>query len=244
MTIPDQENAYLQLRRLLFGALGRLAQRGFTVPPPDGLDIIQDFFIEAWTAVSTNFDPARGTKFETYVYQAFVRFARPRIVQLHRWKGVLVDADHLARLVDRAAPPPSSESERDVMAVRDAVRDLPALHRDVLAGYLAAERPSERALAEKFSLSRHRLRHTLVAAFATVALALGERGRISERDWMIARALWEEHRTPAEAAARLGLTPQQVRNARDRMGRILVRQLWILPPDGGHHSDEGGKRNV
>lgn len=235
MTKLDQETAYLRLRRLLFGALARLARQGFTAPPADALDLIQDFFAEVWPTVSGNFDPARGTKLETYAYQAFVRFARPRIVELHRWRNLLVGTSELARMSDRTPVDEVSESERDLIAVADAVRTLPSLHRDVLTAYLASGRPSERAIAGKFSLSRYRLRQTLAEAFARVAVALGERGPISERDWLVARALWEERRTPAEAADRLGMTLQQIRNARERIGTILVRQLRVLPPDLTSH---------
>jgi RNA polymerase sigma factor (sigma-70 family) len=235
MTKLDQEAAYLRLRRLLFGALARLARQGFTAPPADALDLIQDFFAEVWPAVSANFDPARGTKLETYVYQAFVHFARPRIAELHRWRNLLVDTVELARISDRLPVAEASESERDLGAVADAIRALPPLHRDVLTAYLASGRPSERAIAEKFSLSRYRLRQTLAEAFARVAIALGERGRISERDWLVARALWEERRTPAEAAGHLGMTSQQIRNARERIGTILVRQLRALPPELASH---------
>jgi RNA polymerase sigma factor (sigma-70 family) len=225
----DQETAYVQLRRLLFGALARLARRGFTVPPADGLDLIQDFFADTWTAVSTNFDPGRGTKFETYVYQAFVRFARPRIVQLHRWRSLLVDAAHLARFAD-TAPSDSPESEGDVLAVRNALDHLPQLQREVLSAYLQGEQPSERTIAEKFGLSRYRLRQTLVDAFAGIAVALDERGEIAERDWRVARALWQERRTLPEAAAHLGMTVEQVKKARDRINAILVRQLRAFGP--------------
>ncbi len=227
----DQEGAYLGLRRMLFGALARLARQGFTVPPTDAMDLIQGFFAEAWPAVKANFDPDRGTKLETYVYAAFVRFARPRIAELHRWRSLLVDAGELAQIPDRPARLASPESERDLLAISDAVRALSPLHRSVLTAYLTAERPSERAIAEKLSFSRHRLRQTLVEAFAQVAVALGERGRIPESDWRVARALWEEGRTVADAARSLGVTAQQVRNARERIGALLVEQLRSLSGD-------------
>lgn len=226
----DQGTAYLKLRRLLFGALARLARTGFTVPPADGLDLIQDFFAERWTAVSKNFDPTRGTKLETYVYQAFVRFARPRIAQLHRWRNLLVDAAYLATIPDTSDDALTrSEAEEAVLAVQGAIAGLPELQRDVVVAYFSAERASERAIAEKFPMSRYRLRKTLVEAFAGIAVAIGKRGGISEDDWRVAQAIWSERRTLAETADALGLTLEQVRRARERIGTILVRQLRTSP---------------
>ena len=48
---PSWEEAYRLHRSLLFGALSKLAWSGFAVPPDEGLDLIHDFFIEAWAAV-------------------------------------------------------------------------------------------------------------------------------------------------------------------------------------------------
>jgi RNA polymerase sigma factor (sigma-70 family) len=223
--IPQTEAAYLKFRRLLFGALGKLARQGFVVSPAEGVDLIQDFFAEAWGGISSRYDPSKG-KLETYVYEAFVRFARPRIVRLHRWQSYLVDTVVFLRAVEgQSAATEARESEHDIRAAREALLQLPSFEREVLYSCLLADAHSERKLAEQFSISRYRLRETLVEALGRVAVHLGEPGRIPQRDWQVARALWQEERTIPEAAAHLGQTVPQVRAARSRIATLLVEGL-------------------
>ena len=225
--IPDTEIGYTDLRRFLFGALARLARQGLIVPPDDAADIVHDFFVEVWPAVVRGYDPNRG-KLEAYSYRAFVHFARPRIVRLRQWRSRLVKTSELARLA--ATPARLSESTRDTAAVADALAKLPPLHRDVLHAYLASDLHSERALSEAFGLSRYRLRETLVEALGRVAVLLGEPGRIRQGDWEVARALWKEGRTSAEAGVLLGRTTEEVRQARERIGMLLSDGLRQCQP--------------
>jgi DNA-directed RNA polymerase specialized sigma24 family protein len=170
--IPQTEAAYLQFRRLLFGALGKLARQGFVVSPVDGVDLVQDFFAEAWSGISSRYGPHKG-KLDTYVYQAFVRFARPRIVRLHRWQSYLVDTVEFVRAVEKqSSAEEPSESEFDISAAREALLQLPSFERDVLYSCLLADTQSERKLAGQFSVSRYRLRETLIEALGRVAVLL------------------------------------------------------------------------
>src|SRR5438094_2629700 len=155
---PETAASYLRFRRLLFGALANLARQGFALPPVEGLDLIHEFFAEAWNGVVSRYDPAKG-KFETYVYGAFVHFARPRIVRLHRWQSCLFDTAELARTIEkRSEAEAPTESWHDVSAVRKALSQLPSIEREILQSYLFADAPSEGKLAEEFSISRYRLR--------------------------------------------------------------------------------------
>src|SRR4051812_39949290 len=79
---------YARYRRLLTAALARLARNGYAVPPDEGLDLIHDFFVEAWEGLIHRFDADKAS-FETYIYGAFIRFARPRIVRLNRLRSGL-----------------------------------------------------------------------------------------------------------------------------------------------------------
>jgi RNA polymerase sigma factor (sigma-70 family) len=218
----DNETAYLSLRRPLFGVLARLSRQGFVTRPADASDLVHDFFVEVWPAVARGYDSNRGP-LEAYACRAFANFARPRIVRLHRWQSRLVESAELARLA--AAPDRLSESARDIAAVAEALAKLPPLHREVLQAYLTSDLHSERALADIFGLSRYRLRETLVEALGRGAVLLGEPGRIPRDDWEVARALWKEGRTAGEAATLLGRTVEQVRQARQRIGRLLFDGL-------------------
>jgi RNA polymerase sigma factor (sigma-70 family) len=228
--IPETDAAYLKFRRLLFGALANLARQGFKVSPVEGLDLIQDFFADAWSGISSRYDPSRG-KFETYVYKAFIHFARPRIMRLHRWQSYLVNTIELVRTAEERSPvTESEESWYDINIVRDALLQLPSFEREVLYSYLLTDIRSERKLAERFSVSRYRLRETLVTALGRVMVLLGEPGRIPEDDWKVALVLWQEGRTVPEAAGYLGRTVQEVREARSRIAKLLAEGLKHCQP--------------
>jgi len=229
------EASYERVRRLLFGALSNLARQGFVVPPTEALDLIQDFFVEAWNGLMSRYDPAKS-KMETYVYEAFVHFARPRIVRLQRWQSRLVDAAELARLVaEQPTKEHPVESWHDLHATRDALLHLPPREKEVLLNYLLSSPRSERKLAEKFSVSRYCLRETLVEALGRVAVLLGERAKIPGQDWKVAVALWKEGRTLQEASAYLGQTVHQVREARFRILKALAEGLKYSNPASRSH---------
>lgn len=222
---PETATSYLRFRRLLFGALVHLAQQGFALSPTEGLDLIHDFFAEAWDGIVSHYDSTKG-KFETYVYGAFVHFARPRIVRFHRWQSCLLDTAELARTIEEQSEAEVPvESWHDVSAVRQALSQLPSIEREILHSYLIADSPSERKIAQEFSISRYRLRETLAQALGHVAALLGERGCIPESEWKVAVALWREGRTVQEAAAYLGQTVQEIRAARARIGKLIVAGL-------------------
>lgn len=45
LSILPLEQAYAELRPLLFDALARLARQGFAVSPADAMDFMHDFFL-------------------------------------------------------------------------------------------------------------------------------------------------------------------------------------------------------
>src|SRR5208282_5864054 len=97
--LPDLETAYQTLRPMLFGGLGKLSRQGFSVLPSDGLDVIHDFFVDEWDKVIAHYDPAKG-RLETYVYAAFINFARPRLIRLQRLQGSLTDPQELNKMAE------------------------------------------------------------------------------------------------------------------------------------------------
>lgn len=233
--ILDVGTAYEELRPHLLGALARLARQGFSVPPWDGLDLIHDFFLEAWDGINARYDPSKGT-FEAYVYAAFVHFVRPRIIKLRRLQSSLVEPEQLDLLHGGEE---EGEEELYVLpedskhVVREAVSRLRPREREILSRYLYANPRAERMLARKFSLSRYGLRQTLVDALGRVTVRLDKPGRMPDRDWKVATALWRDQRTIDETAAYLGLTPHQVREANSRNVRLLTEALKRYHPTGG-----------
>jgi RNA polymerase sigma factor (sigma-70 family) len=223
---PSLEQAYLRLRPMFFAALGSLARQGFIVAPGDSMDLIHDFFSEAWQGLLDRFNPNRGT-FESYAYRAFVQFARPRIVRLARWQGSLIGAEKLD-----AFPSKSSEASDsvDTRRVYHAVAKLPSMQQEVLLRYAYSEYPSERALARDLGMSRYRLREILVNALGHLAVSFDRPELIAPQDWAVALAMWREGRTVKETASLLGLTQQQVRSAYQRNFLFFAAALKNYEP--------------
>jgi len=220
-TAVDWRTSYLRHRQLLFGALAKLARTGLVVPPDESLDLIQSFFAEVWPGLEARFDPKRA-RFETYLYGAFLRFARPRIQALVTWRSRLVDAVELHAVAQQGSA--DAAASQDVERVRNAIAALPELERAVLLG-LVEDGETERALARRLGHSRHRIRSALVDALGRVALAVAERDDTSEIDWRVARTLWVEGLPPPAAAARLGISGAALQQARARLFQRFSKGL-------------------
>jgi hypothetical protein len=224
-TTLDVATAYSHYRRRLFGALALLARQGFAVQLADGLDLIQEFFTEAWGGLEARYDPKRGP-FDRYIFGAFVRFARPRILRLQRWQNGLVDAARLAELVGENPAEESQEvTEATPGLVRQILLTLAPRHRRVLYAYLDVGARGERKLAQEFALTRYRVREILIEALGQFAVRLGERGAIKESDWEVALALWRDGRTVRQSAGFLRRKIDEIRESRSRIVALLAGGL-------------------
>jgi predicted transcriptional regulator len=225
--VPDLETAYRSLRPMLFGALGKLSRQGFSVLPSDGLDMIHDFFVDEWAKVSSHYDPGKG-KLESYVYAAFVNFARPRLIRLQRLQRSLVDPQELSQLAEEEAPlledPRSLESQ---LVFDRLLSRLPSEDCALLSMYVRSGRSPERALARARGVSRYQLREQLIASLGRFAVLLGQPPGIPDRDWRVALALWRDQRSISEAARVLGVTDAQARNAQKRNAKYLAEALRV-----------------
>lgn len=234
-TIPSLEAAYVSLRPLLFGALGKLARQGFVVAPADSMDLIHDFFAESWAGLVSRYDPSKG-RFESYVYVAFLYFARPRIIRLQRLNcQPLGPSDFRKAGRTYAEAKDAFELSHDVATLRAAISQLPQLEREVLNAYIHATDHSERQLAREFSVTRHRLREIIVRALGRIVVSLDKPKQMPERDWQVALALWRDERTVTETASHLGMTEHQVRAAHVRNNKLLAEALKYFRPPGGSH---------
>lgn len=224
------DDPYSRYGPLLVDALASLARTGFAVPPQDALDLIRDFLAEEWPKVRASYDAAHPSRarFETYLYAAFTRFARKRITRLRRWYGRLIDVSEIRELATQAR----GETEHDLALVRKAIAALPQQQRAVLLDYLAPESASERAVARSHGLTRYRLRETLVEAMGSIAVAMGERGRISKNDWDVILSLWRDGRDVGQTAAYLGTSSIEVQMARKRLFEMLAAPAGHERPKG------------
>jgi RNA polymerase sigma factor (sigma-70 family) len=225
--LPSLELAYPRLRTLFFAALAKLARSGFVVSPDDGMDLIHDFFAEAWPGLENHFDPDKGN-FESYAYGAFVQFARPRIVRLKRWQNSLIGAERLEAFAgDAGVEVEGADQER----VRQALAKLPEGEQKILRRYVYSEYSSERVFAKELGISRYRLRAILIEALGRLAVSFDRPSEIAPQDWDVAQALWRDRRTIQEASAVLEMTPQQVRSAYSRNVRFLGEILKHYQPN-------------
>lgn len=222
---------YQKLRSLFFSALAGLARRGYAIAPDEGLDLIHDFFVEAWPSMVERHDP-RQARLSTYAYGAFIQFARARIVRLRRW----------GKQLDLPAPPETesdTETKLDVTRLRRAFDSLDQGDRDLLDARFA-QGQSERELAKALGLTRYRVRERLVEALAGLVSRLQDKALAESSDWAIAVAIWRDGRSIADIAAAMKLTESQVR-ARKR--RILEALTRVAPPSAEHARRDECLRN-
>jgi len=212
---PGMAAGYERYRGKLLATLGRMAAAGYPVAPGDGLELVHDFFVEAWPGLQARYDPTKGT-FVSYLLGAFVRFVRPRIVRSAKWRESLLPPEDIARAAERAGSRTEQEEVRDLALVRKALETLLPLQRAVLEERVGFGR-SEREVARAFNLSRYKLRETCIEALGRLAVAIDEPGVIGTADWPLARTLWGGESSLLEATAALGLDREQARTARQRI---------------------------
>jgi hypothetical protein len=223
---------YAQFRPLLFRALALLSRQGYRADADVGIEIVHDFFIEAWPGLRERYDSKKGA-FSTYVFAAFVRFARPKIVSMQKHDARLLHVD--AAALDRfAAPLGDNLRVIEQQQIRRAFRELSTEDQTLLMAWVE-HGSSERRLARARDTSRHRLRNDLVAALARLAVRMRERVGASDGDWRVAKALWSEDRSVADTAAALDMTAAQVRLARQRVFEMFIASIRT---DGRRSAEE------
>lgn len=204
---------------LLYGALGRLARQGYSVPPHDGMDLVHDFFVEAWPSVRSGYQPAKAS-FTTYLFGAFVQFARPRIIRLKKWQLQLV--------VDEPSPaffdPLEHEHAADIDLVQKALSKLSTSDRELLLLRFCYG-TTERELARQEHTSRYRVRERTVAALATLSAGIDDGALLDSEDRAIAMAVFGDGRTDDDIAAELNLTRAQVGARKRRMLGVVAKAL-------------------
>lgn len=205
--------AYVEHRPLLLKALRDLSKQGYAVPPGDGLDLIHDFFADAWPGLEARFD-RRKAKFTTYLFGAFLQFARPRIVKARHWQRSLAPLEDVA--VESESAFPESHQEFDLQLVTKAFKELPGYDQAVL-NLLLVDRLSFRDAARRLECSRYRFRIHAGEALARLSLQMGEPGRIAQEDWSLAREIWGHGRSLSAAAEVLKMTLPQATAARRRI---------------------------
>ena len=216
MTITDAGFTaadYARWRPRLLRLMGALRRRGYEIPMTLALDIVHDFFVEAWPGVLEKHDPSRGA-LEAYVAGAFLRFAQRRVISETKWSRALDD---------RLDPPgpsgaPEAPTAFDAASIALALSRIGHEDRRLLLARFGDRPKTEQALAEDLGISRYAVRSRLLEALVRLAASLGVVAPADSVEARIARMIFIEGRSLASTAASLRLTSAQVRAAR---GRIL-----------------------
>ncbi len=214
---------FIEYEPLLWRVLSKLVRDGYHIQPHDARDLIHDFFLE-WEALNSRFDVAKGD-FGPYLATAFYRFGRRRQIKLHRLRSRAVDIEEC---LDLAAADPlpleAAEMKQQTAQLRAAIAQLPEAEQALLADFLSDYAPGERELAQKHHLTRHRLRDQLAATVSRVALQLIE-ARPQSTDADIAYRVWVMDQTPRTVAAELGMSTEQVNQAKARFAQALLNSV-------------------
>lgn len=213
-----REPAYSHIFRLCLRALADVAREGVAIPIADSEDLVHEFLTNEWDGICRRYDPDRAA-FKSYVYGAFVRFARRAGRRLIAWRRQLSDLQEMAaasRVVES-----QHEQPADMHKVRTALGTVPALERELLLDWLHG-RATVREQARRHGLTRYGVRARLVDALGRAAVSLGERGAIGDQDWRVACALWRDGFSVRDAALFLSLPAAEIQSARERVFQQLA----------------------
>ena len=204
---------------LLLSGVAALARKGLDINPGEGLEVVHDFYLEALPGLLERYDASRA-RFSTYLYGAFLRFARPRIVRNIRWKRLLVPLDDAIEHATAFDETLSEECSQQSVAA--ALERLPKPLRDVLNARLAHHQ-SERQIAKRFGVSRYVVRQRLAEALGRVAIAIGHAETIREDLRPFAIRLWRDEVPLMQLAGELRLS----RHEAWQRFRELIRTLSV-----------------
>lgn len=232
--------AYRVYLPVFYGVLGRMAKQGYVRRNSQGLEIIHDFFTEAWPTLADRFDAAQGTM-SAYVTGAFARFARRRLVREAYWfRNLRTDHEETRRSltgysasryqgVDYGAGSygagSSSVDPIDRARLRRAVAALSDEDRQLLSARYGRKAQSERELAREHGWTRYRVRDRLARALLRVSCEFGHSGILSADELALARELFCEGRSVREVATSFKLTEPQVRLMRTRILKAIGEEV-------------------
>jgi RNA polymerase sigma factor (sigma-70 family) len=235
---PTVEEVYERHTALLLSALRRLVDRGYQIDPTSGLELVHDFYVEALPGILERYEPKQAS-FTTYLYGAFLRFARPRLVRGARAAAILVPFDERIHQLHAS----SSENADDrvsalVDSVGDALRTLPLASQRILRWRL--EGSSERAIAKRLQVSRYVVRQRVAEALGRLTVALHEDRAVPPDVRELAVRLWRNGEPLMSVAAAAGWSRQEAQERYRQLLRSLSDAAGALPPGRrakGHDHD-------
>jgi DNA-directed RNA polymerase specialized sigma24 family protein len=223
VTATEHSHEFENHQRLFWHVLSSLASAGFVVPPTDAMDLMHDFYVEAWPQVRAGFDSSKGS-FSNYVAGAFYRFARRKITRMQHWRNRIVHFDlGLSRQEDDLEA--TTSRLELIQMVRKRIEELPNLERAVLMAFLHNPREARRSFPKQYKITRYQFDELLTNSLGLVSVQLGRIPDVSHQDYLVARSLWHEGRSAKSTALSLGITLPKVHEARHRVARTLMSTL-------------------
>ncbi len=173
--------------------------------------MVHDFYIEELPGILERYEASRA-QFSTYLYAAFLRFARPRLVRNIRWKSILVPFDQWIERHAAAAYEPHTDVDTSALEQRlaRAWAALPKSLKAVLDARMKAGE-SERATAARLGLTRYAVRQRMSEALGRLAVAIGHDDTIRADLRPLALRLWRDGHSLMQVAKDLGLRREQAR---------------------------------
>jgi len=217
-TPPGLAQAYERYKPLLIAAIGAMARKGTRIPLADGIELVDDFFIEALDGLLVRYDPSQS-RFSCYLYRAFRRFARRRMDPIVRRNELLVPVEE-AEEEPAVDPADTARIEDDAQRLDEALERLPPPLRKVLEARLDGC-PSERDIAQLLGLTRHVVRQRLAEAVGRLIVAMEQDERIDAGLRPFAVRLWRDGITLMQVAKEMMLSRQEAW----RRYRKLLRSL-------------------
>lgn len=224
----DLEQVYEKYTPVLLGALAALVRQGFRLNPAEGLEVVHDFYIEALPGLFERYESSRA-KFSTYLYGAFLRFARARIIRHQRWNRLLVPFDDA--IAHPAVPDDSSVAETLNARVADALHALPRDLR-ITVDARVARGESERQIARRLRVSRYVVRQRLAEALGRIAMAIGNDETIREDLRPLAIRLWRDGHSLMRVAQEQGLSRSEARRRLHELIGSLATAARSLGSEG------------
>lgn len=188
---------------VLAGLLPLLEAQGFRAPLSQRLDILHDFVLRDWPAITTRFG---GRVPRRYLTTAFGRFVRRRVIEERRLYAELVPGEVEDRRFES-----DHEGRFGAVEVRQWLARLAPEDRQLIIQRFVEDR-SERDLAAERKITRHELRQRLESAVAALVAAGDNSDTFPVR---AARALFLERLPIHAASASLGVSEQRIRAGRD-----------------------------
>lgn len=149
-----QDWDYKRLQSLLLRCLADAARQGRIVPPNEYEEVIQGFLAEFFERKLPHFDSSRGS-FATFAYSEFNWYLRRWLIEYRQWRAKRREFDWLCEPEEKQSDDSAAEWDELREQMHAALESMPGPAGEVFRSFIGSDLRSERALAERFGLTRY-----------------------------------------------------------------------------------------